>query len=360
MSETESLPSSNTRQYGIDYAKVFLIIGMVLVHLTEWISIPEMPARLYSFINDLWGGILNAPLFMFCMGVGFTYSKRGVRFKQGVKLFVAAWILNLIRLTIPKIIYFASIGAPEESMAAIIKELFSLEIYHFAGLSIMVWALLKRVKVKDWMIVLFSVILSVIGSFVRFMDFGSFVPNEILGLFIGTKGKMINCCFPFFNLFIFVAFGYCFGQVLHRVKNVRKFYLYTGVCSTVIAVPVLIHLLTRCPEFLGPAEIDFYQMTTVEAFVCIISGIALICIFETISWILPQRINKAISTVSMSLSPIYFVHWILLGWITVFILNTILGIYSVSVAAYLLLAAVILALSIFIGIRWKRLKTWLR
>ena len=95
------------RQLELDVAKVFAIFYMVIVHVYEEMSAVNywaMPDSLFRIVIEFIGGPLAAPVFMFAMGVGMVYTKhRNPRAFaiRGLKLLAAAYILNIIRMTIP-------------------------------------------------------------------------------------------------------------------------------------------------------------------------------------------------------------------------------------------------------------------
>lgn len=89
-------------------AKAFAIIYMVVDHVYERMSVVDSVATLpdgaLRNIIEFAGGPLAAPVFMFSMGIGMMYTRHnspGDFMKRGLRLLIAAYILNLVRFTGP-------------------------------------------------------------------------------------------------------------------------------------------------------------------------------------------------------------------------------------------------------------------
>ena len=80
------------RQKELDIAKGIAVIFMVLCHgleIMSWFFDPEISYEISYFILDVvLGGSFAAPVFMFCMGLSFAYSRKsdaGDMFRRAVK-----------------------------------------------------------------------------------------------------------------------------------------------------------------------------------------------------------------------------------------------------------------------------------
>ena len=73
-------PINLGRQKELDIAKGIAIIFMVLCHgfeIMSWFFDPEISTDVAYFILDVvLGGSFAAPVFMFCMGISFAYSRK--------------------------------------------------------------------------------------------------------------------------------------------------------------------------------------------------------------------------------------------------------------------------------------------
>jgi len=105
---TELNTHNNTRLIEVDVAKAFAIIYMVVDHVYERMSVVDriatLPDSALRNIIEFAGGPLGAPVFMFSMGIGMMYTRHnspGDFMKRGLRLLIAAYILNLVRFTGP-------------------------------------------------------------------------------------------------------------------------------------------------------------------------------------------------------------------------------------------------------------------
>ena len=86
------------RQVDLDLAKASSIIFMVFVHcllLADSFNSSFSPIFFHG-IDDLLGGPMCAPLFMFCMGVGLVYSRNAqsdIMIKRGISLLILGIIV---------------------------------------------------------------------------------------------------------------------------------------------------------------------------------------------------------------------------------------------------------------------------
>lgn len=153
--------------------------------------------------------------------------------------------------------------------------------------------------------------------------------------------------FPLLSWFIYVAFGYWFGCRIQGMKNLQKFYRMTCIPCLVIS------LLGAGYEALNGLwmmtdDVNFYRMLPQDVLLSLCYCIGCFGLCDWICERLPAQAKTFIVTVSDSLNLIYLIHWILLG-----ILMIALSEVVTTIPAMAALAAVILALSVWLSIRFK-------
>ena len=103
------------------------------------------------FVDTIWGGPLGAPGFMVAMGMGMCYTRfyTSRRFaRRGLRLCLAGLILNICRCTLPYLIGYSITGDYDKYMSDIVFVTFENDILMFAGLSFILMALLKHLKMS--------------------------------------------------------------------------------------------------------------------------------------------------------------------------------------------------------------------
>ena len=108
---------NTTRQWELDLARAVLIFCLALVHVTiECTSDEGLCSGIPYVFDSIIGGPFGAPMFMFAMGVGMSYTIRNKPkelLKRGAELFGLAYILNICRFLIPYSIGYAMTGDTE-------------------------------------------------------------------------------------------------------------------------------------------------------------------------------------------------------------------------------------------------------
>lgn len=370
----DSRPVNTGRQIEADMAKVVCIIGMVLVHCFETLYSAIEASAAQDAVNYILVTLLDilfgASTFMFCMGMGVIYSRNSEpakMMKRGLKLFLYGYLLNVLRYTIPGLLGALSLES-EGILMISLEEFLTLDILQFAGLALILFGLLKKLRLPDWGVAVTAVVLSVIGSFARGFNLGM-IPNQILGLFVGTETTVLTAplagsepfegwlesCFPLFNWFIFVAAGYLFGKLLQRCRNKGALYAIFGGGGAVIAAAYCAFAIPgKHGMFDGDKMLsNFYHLTTYEALICICAGMAALGLYYAISHILPQKLQRGIIRISSSINQIYMTHWVM---ITLVLLALTVTEETISVGITFAIGAVICVLAMLLADRYNQRK----
>lgn len=306
------------RQIEADIAKAICIVGMVLVHMYEEFEAPFLDTGFQNALVNVIQTLVGAPCFMFCMGLGISYTKNNSGddlLKRGFQILLIGYTLNFVRGSILYPICAAIRHYPtSEIIYGTYIRFMENDILQFAGMALIIMGLLKKLKLDNKKILLVSVGLSIIGSFVRFVSVNPYLDYP-LGLFIGTydvEADMVRTYFPSFNWLIFVCAGNVYGDILKRVEDKKKFY---GIFVPVFGVIVAIYLLFAIPNQIGMINPDlkwYYHLTTFDACFSIMSCVAILGIYYFISLVLPEIIKKFLTSVSRNINRIYCIHWVIL------------------------------------------------
>ena len=209
------------RQPEFDYYKTFLIYLLVIYHIYLGFS----PGYLFTLLKNL-AVILAAGCFMIQMGVGMKYSRHHELkdyVSRGVVLLTMGQYLYLLRDAFPNLIAWRITRERYYISRSLL--VFQTDILTFAGWTHFFLALLKKMKLSDFQILIISIIMNFVGlPLFKIMKLpSSYILNQFLGNFILTKAEAY---FPLIGYFIFVAFGYWMGGLYQRMANKDKFYNY--------------------------------------------------------------------------------------------------------------------------------------
>jgi len=307
-------PVNGGRQKEIDLVKAYSIFMMILTHCIDELYVGYEDDPVSYIINDILAGTIGAQAFMICMGIGVVYS-RSVSAKEyakrGVGLLMTGQLLNIFRYAIPGLLdYFLTGDSVSRGMVFLV---FSSDIMQFAGLFFIALGLLRLLKLKPWQVFGVSLAINLIGTFLNLkIHTGHYPLDQLFGLFIMTESESY---FPFFNWFIYPAFGMLFGDILKHVKDKTGFYGALIVPCTVVWIAYY-YIGLSCDQDFFKIFDNWYMMCGVpfqDAFIQLICNTALIAFIYFISNILPDRFMKGVNFVSQNINRYYCVHLVIIS-----------------------------------------------
>lgn len=217
-----------------DLLKGMAVFLIVPVHIMEtFIDYPGRESLLGKTLLLL-GGPIAVPVFMIIMGYFVAKSKRSPQktVLRGVKVFIVGLLLNIgLNFNLLLKIKFAGWEInPWEYV-------FGVDILYLAGLSIIVMALLKRVKQYRLWLAIFLVFL--ISGLTGFMNETLTVTerNYVLPFIAGNYSWAY---FPLFPWLTYPLIGFAFFYSEEKIKNfVNRKKIETGIILTTIGVLVI-------------------------------------------------------------------------------------------------------------------------
>ena len=305
------------RQIDLAIANCLAIIFMIFLHwymsgLGSNISLP-----LQRVVSQLLGRPFAAPVFMFAMGVGMVYSRNQepkYLIIRGIKMMLLGVVVNVGEWILPHFLAGKLLGDWDMVPIAGGLLLFCVDILAFAGMAMILTGILRKLKLASWHMVIVAIVLSVIGTLLRFHNFGSEVWNLITGYFIGSlrdNGTSFTS-FPLFNWFIFPAVGMLFGEWYIKCSNKKKLLclwpLGLGISLAYFIIP-----WAAKDGFICSGDVHYYYyMTTLDVVFCLlcIYGVIGLCYF--VSLILPKAVKGFISKTSSNINAIYVIQWFLI------------------------------------------------
>ena len=236
------------RVYAVDLARGLAVFFMILVHVLITNGNSEVEHSLFGEIIDRLGETPAAPVFMATMGISFYYSRNTelmAGIKRGLYIILLGYVLNFFRGVLP--VFLIKLLAP--SMAAGIPEavanyydvFMELDILHFAGLSLIVMAVFRELKVNKYFFLLLAGVVAIVSPILWGIHVNTPVLDHLLDYLWGDKPSPVECIgnlvsFPFFPWFFFVLIGMFLGQTLVTSADPNKTFKFAGIIGSLILI----------------------------------------------------------------------------------------------------------------------------
>jgi uncharacterized membrane protein len=314
------------RQLEIDITRGLAVLFMILVHVSGEFLDTSSSSTVFAKVVDFLGTIPAAPVFMFVMGVGFVYSKSQQPlklFKRGLIVLGSGYVLNAVRGFIPFYIgtrlQYYSINLDGHAWYHYLVE---VDILQFAGLAMIVVAILKAIRLKEYFYPLIAIGAGIVAPIVWGVKTGYTIVDVFLANIFGGTDYTFH---PIFSWISYPLMGAFFGWLLIRCKSKNKFYLFSVLLSVIVAVPCLIYLFSHQNIDLGIVTGSSYNYFHHGLLSNLLFNSFIICwlaIWYFTAVILPEFIKNRLLFWSKRVTEIYFIHWIIIGWCSFLLLDT--------------------------------------
>lgn len=348
------LPCNTGRQTELDIGKAFPILCLAFVHCTiECCSDEQLLTGIPYLFDSVIGGPMSAPMFLFCMGATVHYTREHGPKKlaqRGLKLILLGFVLNLCRFLIPYLIGYALTRDAEQFLVPLPYRIFGNDVLQFAGVAFLILALLIRWKVPKWAMLSGSLVLSLVGTFLRGTDLGNDILNIAGGWFLGTvnEADQIISDFPVLNWLIIPISGYCFGWLLQRVQDKRRFYLRVSPALLALAAVGFYFGIRYEVGMFGEGQNAYYHLYTHDALLCLALTLGLLGVWAALARVLPKPILRFFAYTSRNITAFYCIHWVFVRLITNVILYAATGSQLLPLWATMLLSLGIVLLTFLI------------
>ncbi len=317
------------RYRNFDIARALAILFMIMVHCLENFSTTGvMDQSIYGLVTEFFGSFTSATVFMFVLGMGihFTKDQRPERFiRRGLMLLGAGYLLNILRGFLPMMVTWQITGDSEWA-PYMVMELFWIDILQFAGLAFVFFGVMKRLDagVRGYAISL--VIFQVINYFLltyapyfndtmNYHDPGYYL-SAVTGWFWGS-GEFSS--FPFLTWIFYPVMGYLFGKYFlskEPEKRNRIFLSGLGISAIVGGATYGICWYFQI-DFGWDTDASFYHHWLPGNLIFGSCAFALIALISLCYKGIPKAVEKVMVRWSKNVTVIYFIQWILIGWIAV-------------------------------------------
>jgi len=325
----------NNRLSTPDLLKGISILLMIQVHLMELFALPEISTSWMGNVSLFLGGTPAAPLFMMIMGYFMAKSNMSTKdsIKRGLRLFVWGILLNIgLNLNLIYHIIF------ESWQINIWQYIFGVDILHFAGLSIILIALLPR-AVKEKPLYLSLIILTVflLGYLINPEN----IPNTwnyLTSFFIGGTEWSY---FPLLPWLAYPISGYLFYKVQDAFIDIIK------TEKSIITLSLgLIGFTTLSWDYSSQISFDlprYYHHSFDYYLWAITFSLLYVGVFFKYSKVWAHSfIGKRLIYMGRNITNIYVFQWLIIGNLATLwfhqkgILFIFLSFISISILSYLL------------------------
>ena len=335
---------SRERVRGFELAAGLSVLFMILVHdLWHWGS-PETWTTPIGTVISLFGGPTATPVFLFVMGASLAFSPAtsfGSLAARGAWLVVLGYLLNILRGVLP-----ASLGMATGVVTQAQIEPFtpwwlltSVDLHHVTGLSLVVLAALRSWRRPGWSWVVLAVAIAAAEPLVHGVSFGTPVLDAPLTPIVGGAPNVFYAVVPWVG---YALLGAVFGRLLVAAPDRRRFFrLGASLGLGLLAISAAMVVATK-PTF----DVYAYWQGP-PAFVVGIVGIVLVwlALCDAISRRTALRAPlRVVDYWGERVIPMYFMHWIVVGWGC-----AIVGFRDLSLPAVLIASSTAVALTTYLA-----------
>ncbi len=333
--------TQNNRLLSIDLARGLAVFFMIAVHTLEVFASKEVKNSVFGQIIEFLGGPPAAPVFMTLMGFSFIYSRKSElkpKILRGFKIFLSGYVLNILRGVIPfTLSTYLNMDIAKTFPIEKLNEftiLTIVDILQFAGIALMIMALIQEFRINKYIILFFAFLISMLSPFLWGLNLNSPVIDQILELFCGDQPIEFSfvenkIAFPVFPWLSFPLLGMFLGNTVKNSKDQNMTFKYFGI----IGILVLLIGIAISYSNVDYHFNDYYHSRQ--------GGMLFMCGF-VVFWLYINKLildkvpmNKLFELLfkwSNGVTNIYFVQWIIIIWSIAFF-----GINKSSFATIILL-----------------------
>ncbi|MCR4924252.1 MAG: hypothetical protein K5931_09635 [Lachnospiraceae bacterium] len=310
---------NNGRQLEVDMVKAYAVIFMILEHTLIYLGDSESIALEICGYLDV---IIGAAAFMICMGMTFNYTKhndyRSILLR-GVELLTLGQLLNIFRNGLPSLIFYFLSG--KKILLSNVLLVLQADIYSFAGVAMIFFAILIYFKVSPLGILVIGFIMNAVNYMIFLSGFNpeNYLVSQFLGYFVTTRSESY---FSLAAYFVFVAFGYWFGGYYLKIKDKDGFFnRFLMIFLPIYVVYYIIRVFCKVP-FLDPISADSSYIVSFgpDAIANCISFILVMGIFYKISKICSKKVEGLITHISVHIAEYYCISYIIIYPIYLYLL----------------------------------------
>jgi uncharacterized membrane protein len=305
------------RVRGFDLARGLAVLFMIWVHVLWHWGAPDTWGTPVGQAISLLGGPTAAPTFMFLMGASLAFSSRSgfvALARRGAWLVFLGYLLNLLRGVIPATLGLQAGIVTADQIAPFTPWWLAttVDIHQMAGLSLITIALLRTRTRPGWGWVALGAAVVIAAPWLRSIEFGTPLLDAPLTPVLGSAPNVYYSLVPWV---VYPLAGAAFGRILAaapdaaaRTAIFRRGALLGGAFLAAAAGL----MLADPPTF----DVATYWHEP-PSYVVGIMGIVLVWLWacdRVVRWPVLDRRLGIVYGWSGRVIPMYFTHWLIVGW----------------------------------------------
>ena len=318
-----TVTKQNNRLLSIDLARGLAVFFMIAVHTLEVFANQEVKNSVFGQIIEFLGGPPAAPVFMTLMGFSFIYSTKSElkpKLFRGFKIFLTGYLLNILRGVIPfSISSYLNMDIAKAFPIGKLNEwtlLTIVDILQFAGIALIIMAVIQAFKINKYLILLSAFLISVISPFLWGIKIDIPIIDHVLELFWGDQPIEFSfiankIAFPVFPWLTFPLLGMFLGETVKNSTDSLRTFNYFGIAGIVV---ILIGGAISYNNLTHHFNDYYHSRQGAMVFMC---GFVLFWLYATkliIDTVPKNSFFDLLFTWSKGVTNIYFVQWIIIIW----------------------------------------------
>lgn len=339
------------RQPELDIARGMAVIFMVMIHTVEYFW--DWDNEVFDKVANFFGSPPAAPVFMFLLGCGIVYSRHsdaGQIFKRGLKMLGLSYIFNAFVYVLPYAIS-ALINQDMEILAESWTQIYDADILQFAAIAFLFFAIVKKLKLKPWMILIVATVITGIGMLLNALvpEVEAYVLQAVTGPFWGTHE---GSYFPFTSWILYPVAGYIFADVLKRTSDKKKLYLIVSPIGAAVYL-IMTFILLNFYEWDLLMDSEYYYTQNIFFNIMFVGFVFFwLGLCFAASHIIVKPVMKVLEKLSSNVTVIYVCQYVLIIYVEVLLFGDEA---ELTVLPTLGLFALFAVISYFVSIGYKKL-----
>lgn len=335
MISNTSISKMTARAQALDLLKGIAVVFMIQVHIIELIATPNISA---SFIGKgllFLGGPPVAPVFSLILGYFIAASKRTTKqlVARGLKVFFLGMTLNVaLNLNLIISVYKGIFQID------LLPYIFGVDVLQFAGIAIIVSALLKKYIERS----LTSLIILVYATVILSDLLTNYIPENLILKYISgfVYGSNSWSYFPLFPWLAYPLVGFLFYRVKQDLNISLLNTLKTKVVFSVLFVAFLVITISYAVSVSSDLQAYYHHGSVFFCWVIVfLTGYGFF-IHELERSISSNFLLKYFKWLGRNVTLIYVIQWVIIGNVATEVYKTISSpLYIVMTVVIVLIAA---------------------